>query len=61
VGLQFVARVSYNLDSSLLKFMVMNSNATQFCGADGGEICRMREQYAPPENVAPNIGINTIH
>jgi hypothetical protein len=53
--------VSYNLDSSFLKFMVMDSNATQLSGADRGKICRMREQYAPPENVALNTGINTFH
>jgi len=41
VRLQFVTRVSYNLDSSLLKLMIMDSNATQFCGTHRGEICRM--------------------
>jgi hypothetical protein len=37
----------------------MNSNAAQLRGADRGEICRMREQYTPPENAVP-IAIDTI-
>jgi hypothetical protein len=51
VTFQFITRVGYNLDSALLKLMVMGSNATQFCGAYRGEICRMRKQQTPSESV----------